>query len=311
MKGSANTASAADSTLSYRHSRRSIDMPASVLMTLFCLALGLQQVAIKAVAADVSPLAQVALRSLGALLLVGGLARWRGLRAADFRAHLGPGMLVGLGFTFEFVFVARGLDYTLASHMSVFLYTAPVFAALGLHLWVPGEQLARRQWWGVGLAFAGMAIAMTPTAGLGEAGAIVLGDALGLLAGLSWAATTLVLRGTRLSEAPAEQTLCYQLAIAALVLLPAALLLGDIGAMRPTLPALASLGFQTLVISFGALLLWFALLRRYWASQLGVFSFLSPVFGVLFGALFLNEPLTVNFVIGGGALLAGVVLVSR
>ncbi|WP_242597138.1 DMT family transporter [Billgrantia sulfidoxydans] len=280
-------------------------------MVLFCLALGLQQVAIKAVAADISPLAQVALRSAIAGLLVAALAYRHGLRLPDFRAHLGPGLLVGLGFTSEFVFVAWGLNHTLASHMSVFLYTAPVFAALGLHLWVPGEQLTRRQWAGVGLAFAGMAVALAPTTAVENAGAILLGDALGLLAGFSWAATTLVIRRSSLSEAPPVQTLCCQLVIAGLLLIPVATLLGDLGRIHATGAVIASLAFQTLVISFAALLLWFSLLRRYFASQLGIFSFLSPVFGVLFGAALLGEPLTLSFIAGGIALLAGLLMVTR
>lgn len=291
--------------------RKPVDMTAGLLMTLFCLALGLQQVAIKAVAVDISPLAQIALRSMMAAVLVGVLVRWRGVRLSDLRAQLGAGLLVGLGFTFEFVFVAWGLNYTLASHMSVFLYTAPVFAALGLHWLVPGEQLARHQWWGIGMAFIGMVFAMAPTTDIADADDTLIGDLLGLLAGLSWAATTLVLRRTSLSEAPAEQTLVYQLLTATLLLVPAAYLLGDLTTVAFTSSAIASLTFQTLVISFGALLLWFALLRRYWASQLGVFSFLSPIFGVLFGAVLLDEPLTTNFVIGGVIILSGIVLVTR
>lgn len=291
--------------------RRSLDSQAGVLMTLFCLALGAQQVAIKAVASDIAPLAQVGWRSLIAAGLVLAFACWRGVRFSDFRAGLGPGVLVGLGFAAEFGFVAWGLNYTLASHMSVFLYTAPVFAALGLHLWVPGEQLARRQWWGIGLAFAGMLMAMAPTTQQADVWSVLLGDGLGLLAGLSWAATTLVLRRSSLSEAPPVQTLCYQLGVAAVVLLPLAAWLGYLDAITLTGPVVASMAFQTLVISCGAFLLWFALLRRYWASQLGVFSFLSPVFGVLFGALLLGEPLTLNFVAGGIAILVGILLVSR
>lgn len=291
--------------------RRHLDMQASALMVLFCLALGFQQVAIKMVAMDISPLAQIALRSSFAALLVGALAYWQGIRFADIRTHLGPGVLVGLGFTAEFVFVAWGLNYTLASHMSVFLYTAPVFAALGLHLLVPGEQLTGRQWIGVGLAFGGMVLAMAPTTDIENAADILRGDILGLLAGLSWAATTLVIRRSSLSEAPPVQTLCYQLSIAGLLLLPAMALLGDLGRIQVTGAVVASLAFQTLVISFAALLLWFALLRRYFASQLGIFSLLSPVFGVLFGALMLDETLTINFLIGGIALLIGLLVVRR
>ncbi|WP_275286522.1 DMT family transporter [Halomonas elongata] len=301
----------APAALSSTDPRRSIDLFAGLAMILFCLALGLQQVAIKGVAEDISPLAQIALRSSLAAILVGALAYWRGTRLTDFRDRLGPGLLVGLGFTGEFVFVALGLNYTLASHMSVFLYTAPVFAALGLHWLVPGEQLARRQWLGIALAFTGMVIAMSPESGQANTSALLLGDALGLLAGLCWAATTLVLRRSSLSEAPPLQTLTYQLATAGLLLLPITALSGDLGALEATPLALASLGFQALVISVGALLLWFTLLRRYWASQLGVFSFLSPIFGVLFGALLLDEPLTLPFLFGGGILLGGLVLVSR
>lgn len=293
------------------HARRPVDMMAGVAMLVFCLALGLQQVAIKAVATEVSPLAQIAIRSFLAALLVGGLMVWRGVCLAELRAGVGPGLLVGLGFTFEFVFVAVGLNYTLASHMSVFLYTAPIFAALGLHFLVPGEQLVKRQWLGMVIAFGGLVVAMAPIGGVSVNGATLLGDMLGLLAGASWAMTTLVLRRSSLSEAPPLQTLFYQLVTAAALLLPVAALRGDLGSMAVTTSAVTSLAFQTLVISFGVLLLWFALLRRYLASQLGVLSFLAPVFGVLFGAMLLEEPLTASFLVGGVILLGGVMLVTR
>ncbi|MGP9566319.1 DMT family transporter [Halomonas sp. AOP5-B2-8] len=289
--------------------RKSMDATAASLMLLFCLVLGFQQVAIKGVAEDISPVVQIALRSAIAGCLVGLLAYWRGIRWKEVGHHWGPGLLVGLGFAAEFGFVAWGLNYTLASHMSVFLYTAPIFAALGLHLWVPGEQLSARQWWGVGLAFLGMVIAMAPSGAYGIH--IIIGDALGLLAGLSWAATTVVIRRTSLSEAPAELTLSYQLSITALLLLPVAALSGQLVNPQFTSMAVASLGFQALIISFAALMLWFTLLRRYRASQLGVFSFLGPLFGVLFGTLLLNEPLSTNFLMGGGVILVGIVLVTR
>lgn len=292
-----------------RAQRKTVDATAASLMLLFCLVLGFQQVAIKGVTEDISPMVQMALRSIMAVCLVGGLAYWRGIRWADVGHHWASGLLVGLGFAAEFAFIAWGLTYTLASHMSVFLYTAPIFAALGLHLWVPGEQLSIRQWWGVGLAFLGMVVAMAPSGAYSTE--ILIGDTLGLLAGLSWAATTVVIRKTSLSEAPAELTLSYQLSVTALLLLPVAAISGQLMSSQFTPMAIASLGFQTLIISFAALLLWFTLLRRYRASQLGVFSFLAPLFGILFGTLLLNEPLSINFVIGGGVILVGIILVTR
>ncbi|MCS2608560.1 DMT family transporter [Halomonas dongshanensis] len=292
--------------------RKSVDIQAASLMVVFCLVLGFQQVAIKGVAEEISPLVQIALRTSMATLIIIVFACFKGIGWRDVRCHWRPGVLVGLGFTGEFAFLAWGLGHSLASHMSVFLYTAPIFAALGLHAWVPGEQLGKRQWWGVGLAFMGMVIAMAPGQISQEQWRdILFGDFLGLLAGLCWAATTVIIRKSSLSEAPAELTLSYQLSVTALLLLPIALLSGELMAARFTPLALSSLGFQTLVISCAALLLWFSLLRRYRASQLGVFSFLAPLFGVLFGTLLLQEPLSANFLIGGSAILFGIVLVMR
>ena len=294
-------------------SRRALDMQGSLLMLVFCLALGLQQVAIKWIAADIAPIAQIAIRSLLAAVLVIAVAWARGVRLADARTVFWPGVAVGIGFSAEFCFVALGLEYTTASHMSVFLYTAPVFAALGLHFLVPDEQLSLRHWIGIGIAFGGIVLAMAPTGGAADGpdvGSLIIGDILGTMAGMGWAATTVVIRTTALSEQRPTLTLSFQLVIAGVSLFALAAALGHVGDIQVTAPVLVSMSFQTLGIAFGVLLLWFALLRRYLASRLGVFSFLSPVFGVLFGALLLDETLTWNFVVGGIAIIAGVIIVS-
>lgn len=57
--------------------------------------------------------------------------------------------------------------------------------------------------------------------------------------------------------------------------------------------------------------LWFWLLRRYPASGLSSFTFLSPVFGVLSAAVLLNEPLTVRIFLALGLIAAGLIIVNR
>jgi len=95
------------------------------------------------------------------------------------------------------------------------------------------------------------------------------------------------------------------------MLLAASLLMGEEGVVAFTPLALASLAYQGVLVAFGSYLVWFWLLTRYLAARLSVFSFLTPLFGVLFGVLILREPLTPSFV--GAALLvgAGIVLVNR
>ena len=52
------------------------------------------------------------------------------------------------------------------------------------------------------------------------------------------------------------------------------------------------------------------LLRRYLASRLSILSFMTPLFGVSFGVLILDEPLDASFVLGALLVLAGITLVS-
>ncbi|MCS4284236.1 drug/metabolite transporter (DMT)-like permease [Pseudomonas sp. BIGb0278] len=290
--------------------RKNPDAFALQLMLGLCLIWGSQQVMIKWAAADIAPVMQAAFRSGIAALLVGLLICWRGgwgQVGSTWRAGLLAGALFGL----EFMFIAEGLKLTSAAHMSVFLYTAPIFTALGLHFMLPSERLRLLQWLGILLSFAGIALAFAGGVQLDQIdGRTLLGDAFGVLAGLAWGATTVVVRGSRLSEAPATLTLFYQLMVGFVGLLMMALLTGQIGMVTLTPLAMGSVLFQGVVVSFVSYLTWFWLLRKYLASNLAVFSFITPLFGVTFGVLLLGEPLSVNFVLGALMVLAGVVLVS-
>lgn len=290
--------------------RKSLDAQASGLMVVLCLIWGLQQVALKGVAADIAPILQISLRSGAAVLLVGILMCWRG-EAFSLKAWR-PGLIVGLLFALEYLMVGEALRHTSASRTVVFLYTAPIFAALGLHWKLPAERLGWIQWAGIALAFTGVA-----TAFLGRGAQVpsdssagmLWGDFLALMGGVAWGATTVVIRTSSLSHTPPAQTLLYQLVGAFVLLLAAAIAAGQ-GSFNPTPLVWASLLFQTLIVSFASFLAWFWLLRNYLASRLGVFSFLTPVFGVILGALLLDEPLEAGFVLGTLLVLGGILVVS-
>ena len=189
-------------------------------MTLLCLVWAFQQVAMKAIGADVSPLLQIALRSGGATLIVAALM-WRQGEPVFVRdATTVPGLVAGMLFAIEFVLVGEGLRHTTASHLVVFLYTAPIFAALGLHFTLPSERLHAFQWFGIAVAFAGIALTFmlrSNTDAQPAAGNMLLGDVLALLAGAAWGATTVVIRNSALASASAKRSLLYQLACAAVL----------------------------------------------------------------------------------------------
>jgi drug/metabolite transporter (DMT)-like permease len=290
--------------------RRSADGFALQVMVGLCLVWGIQQVMIKWAAPDIAPVMQAAGRSGMSALLVGLLICWKGgwnQVGATWRGGLLAGALFGL----EFLFISEGLQLTTAAHMSVFLYTAPIFTALGVHWLLPSERLRPLQWLGIFLAFVGIGIAFA--AGLSWDNLdrrMLLGDALGVLAGACWGATTVVVRASRLSEAPVTLTLFYQLIVGFVGLLLIALLSGQITHVSLTGVALASVLFQGIVVSFFSYLVWFWLLRRYLAANLAVFSFMTPLFGVTFGVVLLGEALSLNFVIGAVLVLLGITFVS-
>ncbi|TDS98160.1 threonine/homoserine efflux transporter RhtA [Rahnella sp. BIGb0236] len=292
--------------------RKPLDGFASSVMIGLCIIWGVQQVAIKSAAADIAPLLQVALRSglAGFAVMVLMLIRQRKIPFSA--ATLLPGLLVGLLFSVEFMFVAEGLRFTTAAHMAVFLYTAPLFAALGLHFLVPEERLSALQWSGVGVTFIGVIVAFMfggHNGAVPQASNMLLGDFFGLLAGAFWGMTTIVVRRSALSSGSATMTLFYQLA-GAFVLLGAMALLTGQTQLRFTPVSVSSMLFQTVIVTFASYLAWFSLLRRYQASRLGILSFMTPVFGIIAGVVLLHEPLKGNFILGALLILLGIMTVS-
>ncbi len=283
-------------------------------MVVLCIIWGLQQSVLKLAAGDIAPIMLIALRSGISAVLVGLFMLYQREQVSLNDGNWRPGLLVGVLFALEFLLVGEGIRYTTASHAVVFLYTAPIFAALGLHWMIPAERLTTLQWLGIACAFGGLVLAFLGSDATqhatGAADNMVLGDAMALLGGMAWAATTVVVRCSGLSKASASQTLMYQLLGAFVLLLAAAFSLGQT-TIHPTPLMWGSLLFQALVVSFASFLVWFWLLRHYLASQLGVFSFMTPLFGVGFGVWLLNEPLETRFVAGAILVLFGVVLVSN
>ena len=291
--------------------RRPLDGFVVTTMVLLCAIWGAQQVAIKLAADDLAPILQVGLRSGLSAALVALFMCWRGEGFSLRDGTLRPGLLAGALFAAEFLFLAEALRFTSAAHVAVLVYTSPIFTAIGLHLRLPSERLGRLQWLGIAVAFAGIAVAF---AGGWLHGGVTLrtlaGDALAVLAGAAWGATTVVIRCSALSDAAPAKTLLYQLAVACVLLLGAAAATGQAAQVTMSPVAWTSLVFQGVVVSFASYLAWFWLLRRYVASQVSVFSFLTPLFGVTFGVLVLGEPVDLLFGAGAVLVLAGISLVS-
>ena len=288
--------------------RKPVDTTAFTIMVLLCFLWGFTHVATKLAAADISLVMQGGLRSVLATVLLLSWARVRGIVLFGRDGTLWAGLVTGLLFAGEFLFIYAGLGHTGASRMVVFVYLSPCLTALGLHWFVPSERLHTAQWIGVLLAFGGIVAAFGD--GFVSSPASLLGDTFGIIAAFLWAATTVVIRATGLTRISATKVLFYQRGVSALTLPVASLLMGEPGFVKLTPIALGSLLYQGLIVAFTSYLAWFWLLTKYMAARLSVFAFLTPLFGVIAGVVVLSEPITSAFIGAVAMVGAGIYMVN-
>jgi drug/metabolite transporter (DMT)-like permease len=288
--------------------RKPLDTTAFATMVLCCFIWGFTHVVTKLAAADISLVMQGGLRAILAAGLLWLWARVRGIPLFERDGTLKAGLVAGALFAGEFLFIYAGLAHTGASRMVVFVYLAPCLTALGLHWFVPGEQLRPLQWAGILLAFGGIVAAFGD--GFLSSPASLLGDAFGIVAGVLWAATTVWIRATGLTRISAAKVLFYQLVVAAVSMPVASWLMGEPGVVRWSGVAVASLVYQGAIVAFASYLAWFWLLTRYLAGRLAVFGFLTPLFGVMAGVVVLSEPLRPAFLAAVAMVGAGIGLVN-
>jgi len=216
--------------------------------------------------------------------------------------------VAGCLFALEFTLVFIGLDYTSVARASVLFYTMPIWVALAAHFFIPGELLTPRRVTGLCLACLGVVLALIYNSDPASEKAFI-GDMFCLAGSFLWAAIALLARTTRLSQSSPEMQLLYQLAVSAPLLTLGALWMGETW-REPTAFVLGVFAFQVLVVVSVGFLAWFWVLSVYPASDMAVYSFLAPVFGVLFGWLILGEGLGINVLIALVLVSIGIALVN-
>lgn len=289
---------------------RPLELGAAAVVVFLCMCWGFNQIAIKIALTDIPPLTQACVRSAGAALLIWIYARTRGISLEMRGETLKAGLIAGLLFGLEFVFIYRSLLYTTASRATLFIYAAPFVVVLGSHFLVPTDRFRWSQWAGLVMSFAGLVLAFgipTPSANAYQ----LLGDLLALGGGIAWGLTTLVVKSTPLAHAAPEKTLQYQLVISAPILAVAAWLFGESITRMPGTLALASLAYQTIWVVALTFLIWFTMVARYSASRLSAFTFLTPLFGVSAGHMVLGDPVTPAFAGAVALVICGLILVNR
>lgn len=281
------------------------------LLVACCAFWGFQQILIKFAGREIPPLWQASVRMAGATALLWLWCQVRGVKLFTRDGSLQGGLLVGLLFAAEFCLIYLGLQHTSASRLTVFLYTSPFWVALLLPRFVPTEKMRGLQWLGLFIAFAAVGIAFSEAFLHGSAPGQWKGDAMGLAAGMFWGLTTIAIRTTKVASIAAEKSLFYQLSVTAMVCPVLSLALGETWGFNYSAFAWGSVFLQTAVGAFASYLAWMWMLRHYPATQMSTFTFLTPLFALVFGVVLLGEPLTTQLVLALVGVACGIVLVSR
>lgn len=258
---------------------------------------------IRVAAPVLGPVALIAVRMglAGLLLLAYAAAR----KQAPRRSHLGRFLVLGALWAGPFVLIAVAELHITASLASVLNATTPMFAAL-LAIGALGEHVTRRKALGLMTGVAGVVLVVGWNA-LTLSDAVLLSAGASLLAALLYAIggiyTARAFRGIPGLTVAAGQ----QLAGGAL-LLPL-LIVAPPGGPVTLKVGLAVLGLVVASTALG-FVLFFRLLAEVGPTSALTTTYLVPVFGILWGAIFLGEPVGWSLLVGLAVILTSVGLVA-
>jgi drug/metabolite transporter (DMT)-like permease len=291
-----------------RHGRWMSGRALSIVLLLVAVVIwGSTYVVTKAGVDEVPPMLFALLRYCTASVLLVPIALARGgARRLPRPTPWGMLALMGLtGVTLYYAGFNLALTYTTASQGALIQSSIPAVTAGMAVIWLR-ERLSRRRTLGIALAIGGVLLIVAGgTSGGGEARAPLVGNLLMFGTVVTWGVYTMLAKRVAGADAIAVTT-AVSLA-GAVMLIPVALAEGSVGSLpsitRDSWLRIAYLGAFPSAASY---LLYNRALRDLDASQVGAFTNLSPVIGVVSGVLFLGETITPLAVAGGLTALVGV-----
>jgi drug/metabolite transporter (DMT)-like permease len=295
--------------MSSSESRDYLDLKAIITILILTLLWGFNFSTIKYVNQGISPVFASTLRSIiasvcGAIYCI---RKKEKLFHTDIR--LFHGFIVGLLFGLEFPCLYLGMLYTDAARSVLFVYLSPFVVAVGAHFFLKGDRLTPLKIVGLIFAFTGIFVVFGGRPRTAKA-TMLIGDLLEIMAAIWWGATTLYIKRFMADKVHPIHTFLYQLFFSIPVLFALSLILEPKWIYRINTSITVFLLYQSFIVAFISYFIWFKLIHEYSVSRLSAFTFFTPIFGVLFGVLFLNEELTVSLMVGLPMVSLGIFFVN-
>jgi len=270
---------------------------AIVLATIVNALWGTNPVALKLALQGLPPIGCSGIRFAIAAI---GVAIWLRATGVDLRPRRSeiPWLAaVGAIFTAQIATFTLGVYWGTASHSSVILNTYPFFVVAFAHFLIPGDRATFGKAAALVAAFCGIVVLFAGDWGAWR-GTNLLGDLIQLASAIILGAQVVVTKHAVARVHPGRVVL-YQMFTGGAAFLLFSFAFEGLAQARPD------------ALSIGACFsVWTWLIRRYSASLVAIFGFISPVVGVILSALVLGEPLTPALLVSSGLVAIGIVFAN-
>lgn len=295
--------------MAVEESKDYLDLRAFAILFILTIIWGFNHPSIKYANQGISPVFASTVRSIIASICGVIYCLWKKEKLFHTDIKLLHGCMVGLLFGSEFAVLYLGLLYTDAARSIIFINTSPFIVAVGAHFLLKGDRLTVLKILGLTVAFAGLLVVFQgrPTTARPN---MVFGDILEIIGAFLWGATTLYIKRFMAGKVQPIHTFLYQLFFSIPILFVVSLILEPKWIIMLTPAIVGCIFFQSVIIAFITYLIWFSLIHTYSVSRLSAFTFLTPIFGVLAGVIFLNEEFTRSLMVGLPMVCIGIFLVN-
>lgn len=209
-------------------------------------------------------------------------------------------------------FLVSSLQYQSSGVTAVLITTGPALTVVLAHFFLPDESLTWRKGLGVFLALSGaVLLAIRGESGLPNVQRVnPLGYALVLGAMVSGSSATVFARRT-MRELDTFDVASVRMWVAALIIVPLALLLPGFDLSRVNGQGYGALLYAAFVGTFAGMLLAFHNIQRFGATASAVTAYIIPIVASLGGVLLLGETITTGMAFGMGLIVAGVAFINQ
>lgn len=284
------------------------DLRAMSLMLLLALFWGGNSPAVKIALRDIPPFILAALRFTLAAVAIWAWAISKNIPVAlksDEFLSLG---ILGIIFAAQIITFTIGTDLSLAGRAALLINTHPLFVALLAHFFILSDRLTIRKVIGLIVAFFGV-VSIFRENFISDNSSYMLGDMVLLLSAILLGTQTVYVKKIVQGINPIK-LLAWQMNFGLIQFYAMSFIFEKPSEWNVTWSATGALAYQGLIVGAFCFLTWTTLLKKYSASRMSAFLFMTPIFGAISSSLILGEEVTLWFSIGIVMVAAGIYIVN-